>query len=123
MAEEGQKSTKEKRPQDRSPSFPYIGLSKALERTQSLFTHASRHDVRIVDAAKPAWNLGFKSSRTQQTVAALIAFGLIEDSGAGENRRIKLSEIGKRAVSDPRPGAKELALAEAALKPKLIAEF
>lgn len=113
----------EKRPKDRSPSFPYIGLSKAIERTQQLFTYASRHEARIVDASKPAWGLGPKSSATLQTVAALLSFGLIEDSGSGESRRIKLSDIGYRAVADPRPGAKEQALSDVALKPKLIAEM
>lgn len=118
-----QATAAEKRPQDRSPSFPYIGLTKAFERLEGLHSFAKRHDARIVDAAKPAWNLGAKSSGTLQTVAALLAYGLIEASGVGENRKIKLSDLGYRAVADPRPGAKEQALSTAALNPKLIAEF
>lgn len=112
-----------KRPVDRSPSFPYIGLTKAVERLEGLHAFAKRHDARIIDAAKPAWGLGAKSSGTQQTVAALLAFGLIESSGSGESRKVKISELGYRIVADPRPGAKEQALAIAALKPKLVAEF
>lgn len=113
----------EKRTQDRSPSFPYIGLSKAIERAEQLYGFTKRHDVRMVDAAKPAWNLGPKSSATLQTVAALISFGLVEASGTGETRKIKLSDLAYRAIADPRHGAREQALAEAALKPKLISEF
>jgi hypothetical protein len=122
--EQGAESaTPEKRPMDRSPSFPYIGLTKAIERVEGLYAFAKRHDARIMEAAKPAWNLGAKSSGTLQTVAALLSYGLIEASGIGEARKIKLSDLGYRAIADPRPGAKEQALATAALKPKLIAEF
>jgi len=122
MADE-QKVGPEKQPKDRSPSFPYIGLSKAFERTEQLYGYAKRFESRIADCAKPAWNLGAKSSGTLQTVAALLAYGLIEDSGSGDNRKVKISELAYRALVDQRPGAKEAALAEAAVKPKLLAEY
>ena len=107
---------------DRSPSFPYVGLEKAVERTKLLFDKAKRHDVRVTDAAAD-WGLGAKSSATLQTVAALLAFGLIEDSGSGENRKVKVTDAGWRILEDGRPGVKNRLLAEAALKPKLIAEY
>ena len=123
MAEVEQAAEPEKRSQDRSPSFPYIGLTKAIERLEGLHAFAKRHETRIVDAAKPAWKLGAKSSGTLQTVAALSSYGLIDASGTGEGRKIKVSDLGYRAIADLRPGAKEQALSVAALKPKLIAEF
>ena len=123
MAEVEQTTASEKRPQERSPSFPYIGLTKALERAGGLLDFAKRHDVRIIDAAKPAWDMGPKSSSTLQTVAALLAFGLIEASGTGDGRKVRLSDAGFRALSDPRPGVKESSLKELALKPKAIAEL
>jgi hypothetical protein len=113
----------DKRPQERSPSFPNIGLTKAVERTEQLHSYAKRHDIRVIDAAKPVWDMGPKSSSTLQTVAALLAFGLVESSGGGDGRKIKLSDVGYRAVADPRPGVKEAALRELALKPKVLAEF
>lgn len=122
MADE-QKPTQEKQPKDRSPSFPYIGLSKAFERVEQLYGYAKRFDSRIADASKPAWNMGHKSSSTLQTVAALLAYGLIEDSGSGDNRKIKVSDLAYRALVDQRAGATEAALAEAAIKPKLISEY
>lgn len=111
-----------KRDRERSPSFPYIGLEKAVERTQKLYDNAKRFEARIQDAAK-AWGLGEKSSATLQTVATLLAFGLIEGSGSGDTRKIKMSELGFKILTDQRPGVREKALAEAALKPKLIAEY
>lgn len=107
---------------DRSPSFPFIGLAAAIDRTRQLYAQARRHEVRLGDAAV-AWQMGAKSSATLQTAAALLAFGLAEDSGSGDNRRIKVSELGWRILEDQRPGARDRGIAEAASKPKLLAEY
>jgi hypothetical protein len=107
---------------DRSPSFPYIGLAKALERIQIVHEKARRTEVRVADVAKD-WGLAPKSSSTDRNVAALLAYGLIEDSGSGDNRKIKLSDVGSRIIDDKRPGVREKLLAEAALRPKIIAEY
>lgn len=106
---------------DRSPKFPYIGLAKALDRIQVLYGKVKRYDARVADIAKD-WDLSPKSSSTDRTVAALQSFGLIEDSGSGENRKIKLSELGARILADQRPGVREALLSEAALKPPAIAD-
>jgi hypothetical protein len=107
---------------ERSPSFPYIGLSKALERARQLYAHARRHEARLTDVAT-AWGLGAKSSATLQTAAALLAYGLLEDQGSGDSRKLKITDLAFKALEDQRPGARETALAEAAIKPKLIAEY
>ncbi|WP_128958164.1 hypothetical protein [Bradyrhizobium guangzhouense] len=107
---------------ERSPSFPFIGLSKALDRARAVYAHAKRHEARLSDLAA-AWGMGLKSSGTIQTVAALVAYGLLEDQGSGETRKFKVTELALRALEDQRPGAREAAQAEAALKPRLIAEY
>ncbi|SIT55081.1 hypothetical protein BQ8794_200084 [Mesorhizobium prunaredense] len=107
---------------DRGPSFPFISLEKAVERTAQFYAKAKRFEARIADAAGD-WGLGPKSSGTFQTVSALLAYGLIEDSGSGEGRKIKISDAGMRILEDKRPGVREMLLSEAALKPKLLAEF
>ncbi len=107
---------------DRSPKFPYIGLAKAIERIEVLHAKAKRYDVRVADIAKD-WDMSAKSSSTDRTVAAIQSFGLIEDSGSGDNRKIKLSELGARILNDARPGVRETLLAEAAMKPQAIAEY
>lgn len=108
--------------QDRSPPFPFIGLSKAVDRAQQLFEKAKRFEVRLDDAGKD-WGFAPKSSSTFQTVGALLAYGLLEDSGTGENRKVKISEMAWRILEDTRPGVRDGLLAEAALKPKIIAEY
>jgi hypothetical protein len=124
MSNENAASTKEASAgkRERSPSFPYISLEKAVDRLLPLYTVAKRHDALIADAAK-AWDYAAKSSTTLQTVAALLAYGLIEDSGSGDTRKIKVSDLGYKILIDQRPGAKEEALRQAALTPKLIAEY
>ena len=107
---------------DRSPNFPAIGVGRAVERAQQLYNRARRYDARLADAAT-AWGIKATSSGTLQTAAALIAFGLAEDSGSGEARKIKISDLGWRILEDQRPGVREKGLAEAALRPKLIADY
>jgi hypothetical protein len=107
---------------DRSPSFPFITLTKAIERTRALYDAAKRHEVRLPDAAK-AMGYAPKSSGAIQTLAALLAYGLAEDNGTGEARKFRVSDLGFKVLEDQRPGARESALAAAAVSPKLIAEY
>lgn len=107
---------------ERSPSFPFIGLPKALERARAVYAQAKRHEARVADVAD-AWGTGVKSSGTLQTIAALLAYGLLEDQGSGDSRKVRITDLAFRALEDQRPGAREAALAQAARSPKLIAEY
>jgi hypothetical protein len=107
---------------DRSPSFPFITLTKAVDRARELYTVAKRHDMRLADAAD-AMGYGAKSSGAIQTLAALIAFGLVEDNGTGDARKFRITDLAFKALEDQRPGARDNALAEAAMSPKMIAEY
>jgi hypothetical protein len=107
---------------DRSPSFPSFSLAVAVERTRQLFEKAKRHEVRLPDAAAD-WGISPTSSLGARIAATLLSFGLIESLNSGGERRIKVSEEGWRILEDHRPGVKDQLLSEAALKPKLIAEY
>jgi len=115
-------STADKVRKERSPSFPFISLKKAVERIQEMAAAHKRSPARLPVVGE-TWGYGAKSSGLLQTVAALKAFGLIEDMGGGADRRIQVSDLGWRILSDARPGAKEQAIREAAMKPRLIAEY
>jgi hypothetical protein len=82
-----------------------------------LLKSAKRFEVRVEDAAAD-WGLGPKSSSTLQTVATLLAYGLIESRTAPDGRKIKVTESACRILEDQRPGVKEQLLAEAAMKPE-----
>lgn len=107
---------------ERSPSFPFISLRKAIERAESLYAGHRREPARLV-AVAPTWGYGAKSSGLLQTVAALKQFGLVDDLGSGEDRKIQITDLARLILADQRPGAREKAVKEAAKLPKLIAEY
>jgi hypothetical protein len=107
---------------ERSPSFPFISLKKAVERLKEMAEAHRRSQARMV-AVGATWGYAAKSSGLLQTVAALKAFGLIDDIGGGPDRKIQVSDLGWRILHDARPGALEAAIRESALKPRLIAEY
>jgi hypothetical protein len=114
----------EKQPRFRSPPFPYVGLGKALSKAEQLYA-AVRHHAAAVPTAAKAWETGAKSSATLQSAAALIQYGLLEDEGSGESRKLKLTPLALKIVIDKRPDSSEraAALKEAALTPKIFAEL
>ena len=106
----------------RSPAFPFISLGKAIVRARSIAERYGRHPVSLA-AAGEAWRYAPKSSGFLQTVAALRSYGLIEDVGRAEERRIQLSDLGWRILHDTRSDARRAAIREAATRPRSIAEY
>jgi hypothetical protein len=107
---------------DRSPSFPFISLPRAIERARD-FASAHKRGTPRLGTVAPTWGYASKSSGLLQSVSALKAFGLLEDSGSGDDRKASLAELAWRILLDARPGAREQAIREAALKPRLIGEY
>lgn len=103
----------------RSPSFPFISLRKAEERAKAFWEKHRRESARVA-AVAPTWDYGVKSSGFAQTISAMKHFGLIDVTGSGDDRRLQLSNLGQRLVADQREGAREAALKEAALRPRLF---
>jgi len=122
MAEDTTPDTGSKPKQERSPSFPFIPMKKAVERAEALYASHKREAARLV-AVAPTWGYRAKSSGLLQTVAALKQFGLVEDLGSGEDRKIQITDLARRILADNRPGAREKAIKEAAALPKVIAEY
>lgn len=106
---------------ERSPNFPYLGLGAAIELTKTLYEAAKNSEVRVVDIAEP-WGLSPKSGSLGRYASAASQYGLIDASGSGEKRRIRISTTGRRIIEDNRPGVREDLCREAALKPAIIRE-
>lgn len=106
-----------------SQRFPYIALSKAIDRARELYRIANLHEVPVSAAAK-SWNFSEKSSGVQQTVSALKSFGLLDDTGTNEARRIKLTDLAARIIRDPREisSERDLSIRQAALNPPIHRE-
>jgi hypothetical protein len=107
---------------ERSPSFPFIALKKAVERLKEMADAHKRNQARLVTVAT-TWGYAAKSSGLLQTAAALKAYGLIEEIGSGADRKIQISDLGWRILHDARPGARDTAIRDAAAKPRLISEY
>lgn len=107
---------------ERSPSYPFISLRKSVDRISEFWEKHRREAARLITVA-PTWGYSHKSSGLLQTVGALKQYGLIEDSGSGDDRKIQLTDLARRIISDQRPGAREAALREAATRPRLFSEY
>jgi hypothetical protein len=83
----------------RSPAYPFIPLERAIARASQLWRAVARSDVDVA-SARQHWGFGPRSSGGIQTEAALKQFGLLEVSGRGIARRLKLSELAVRLVGD-----------------------
>jgi hypothetical protein len=106
---------------DRSPNFPYIGLTEALERCRQLYNASKGSFVRLGDAASD-WGLSATSSTPRRVAAALLTYGLIVDEGSGDSRRIRLTPDAIKILTDTRPGVRSGLLSSSAAKPSIINE-
>ncbi len=107
---------------DRSPNFPFISVGKCVERAKALYGQYRKEPTRIATAGA-VWGYSAKSSGLLQTVAALKQFGLLDDAGSGDDRKVHLTGLALRIILDARPGQSEAAVKEAALNSRLIAEY
>lgn len=107
---------------ERSPSYPFISLPRAIERAQQFNDVHRRSPARVATVAD-TWRYAPSSSGLLQTLSALRAYGLLEDTGKGQDRKVQLTDLAQRILHDARPGAKEAAIKEAALRPRLFAEY
>lgn len=105
-----------------SPRYPFISLTKALDRAEQLRQAAGANAAFVTDA-RAAWGYGPKSSGGDQTIAALSYYGLIEDMGSGPARKLKLSEPALRYFRDERPEVRDQLLARFALSPKIMTKL
>src|SRR5687768_7731616 len=94
-------NAQERARKERSPSFPFIPLEKAIERARAVAEHHKRSPARMATIGE-TWGYAPKSSGLLQTVAALKSYGLTDDIGRGEDRRIQLSDLAWRILYDTR---------------------
>jgi len=112
-----------KKAKERSPSFPFISLQYAIERARQFFAQERRGSTVLPIAAKH-WNYSPSSSGALQTVAALKSYGLLQDEGSGDQRKIRLTDMALRIILDDRPDSQERQrfIRQAALTPIVTAE-
>jgi len=100
----------QKKPEGRSPAYPFIPVYKAIERVQELYNQEGAHAAPL-KSALAAWGYGPKSSGGRQTLATMKYYGLIDVTGEGDGRMIRVSEIARKIILDKREdGAEKRAL-------------
>jgi hypothetical protein len=112
--------TDPKRKRTRSPAYPYINLEAAIARAKEFFAKEQRNAANI-NVAMKHWGFKEDSSVGAQTAAAVISFGLLQDEGIGDKRKVRLTQNALRILLDERPDSKERAelIRQAALAPKI----
>lgn len=110
----------EKRKRMRSPAYPFINLETAIKRAKEFYEKEGRNPAPLKVAVKH-WGYEEKSSGGLQTAAALISFGLMQDEGTGDKRKLKLTTTALGILLDERPNSdnRVQAIKAAALTPKI----
>jgi hypothetical protein len=109
---------KTKRP--RSPNFPFINLERAIDQARAIYGADRRRDLPLAVACQ-RWGYKLGGSQSDQTVGALKAFGLIEVTGVGDGRNIRISDASYRILVGALDADKYLQ--EAALSPAIYREL
>lgn len=106
---------------DRSPAYPNVPLEVALARLVEFEAHFKRSAARPEKIGE-AWGVKAKGF-ADRVAAALRYFGLIEYQGAGKDRRIVVSDEGRKYLRAQQDEIKREVIRAAALRPKSIADF
>lgn len=102
----------------RSPAYPSFSIDKALEQVGKLHAKDGAYVVPL-KSAMDAWGYSDKSSGGRQSLATIKYFGLIDITGEGDDRKVKVSELARKILLDRREDEteKKLLIREAAMTP------
>lgn len=103
---------------DRSPAFPQIPLSEAVDRLAAFERYFGRHPAPLKTAGA-AWNL----KQFGDILAALKYFGFIDYAGPADNRTVVITDEGRNLLRAQQESVRREIIQKAALKPKEIAKF
>lgn len=103
----------------RGPSYPYVGLEDAIALTRKMYDYAKRATAQTESVVKEAWKYSPSSSGSHKVLAALRAFGLVEDAPGTSGKSIKITSRGIRILlNDEDSQERKEEIRKAALAPK-----
>ena len=103
----------------RGPSYPYVNLEEAVGLTRKVYEFTRKAAAPLASVVKEAWEYSPTSSSGEKVLAALKAFGLVEESASGDSKMLKISDSAYRIlVDDEQSTERKACLREAALSPK-----
>jgi hypothetical protein len=121
MSEQAQ-ATASKKPRGRSPSYPAIDLSMAIQRARQLWSEERQHPASV-DTISRHWGYKSFNGPASLTLAALKKFGLVQDEGTGTGRRARVSDLAVDILENPDEAARRAAIQRAALNPAIHREL
>lgn len=104
----------------RSPSYPAIDLQVAMSKVD-LIRQAEGNNYTSIGVALTDMGYGDKSGPGFAALSALKKYGLIDEEGSGQARRIRVSELANRILLDTREDKteRERLIKKAALSPSI----
>lgn len=103
----------------RGPSYPYVDLEGAIGYARKLYDYAKRGSAPVEAIIKDGFKLSPTSSGSQKVIAALRAFGLVEDTPSSNGKGLKLTNRAVRILLDDQDSQERLdEIKKAALNPK-----
>jgi hypothetical protein len=118
VAPKGQEMSMDIPRRGRSSQYPAMNLEKAVDLARKVWNTQRKQEAHV-DATLRAMGYTSQSGASTRALSGLKQYGLTQDVGEGNSKRVKLSEIGMNVLlpdSDPR---KEIALRGAALSPAI----
>jgi hypothetical protein len=104
----------------RQLDVPALPLDEALRVPQAIFEHYAGRPTTPLFVAK-ALTVDPKGSQFRLFTGAAIAFGLVE--GGAQATQMTVTELAKRNLRPTDPEMTNVAMVEAALKPRIFSEF
>jgi hypothetical protein len=103
----------------RSPAYPFFGLGEAIKKARDLWD-AQRNGEGHLDSVVHALGYNGRNGASLRAIAALNHFGLTEESGSKDNRRIRLTDLAQDIIHLPDEDEKKVSsLKKAALMPTI----
>ncbi len=104
----------------RSPNYPQVGLSEAIQLAQQIWDREKR-SYAPVSVVVQAWGYGGLNGVARTKLGALNRYGLLERNDSGD---VRLSDIAVNILHNPADSTERLdALRRAALLPELFKEL
>lgn len=105
-----------KRRVTRSPNYPSIDLGRAIERVRQLYSAERQHAMPALQAVRH-WGYSSLNSPGGGQVAALARFGLIDDEGTKDERKVRVTDLAVKILEHPEEAERQAAVRYAALLP------
>lgn len=103
--------------------FPFINLTKALERAKAIYENDKGGKGLKMPVAFSAWGYSDKSSGGFQTVAALKSYGILADEGSKDDRSVRLTNDARQYFQTEIEEDKARLRAKFASRPALMAHL